>query len=415
MKTRIRSSCSFLIIIFSVLIENRLLHAQQESDPSRNRRAIRFFPSSANSYPINPARPKDPNAHNRDHTEKSIEKALNWLISRQDDEGFWQGTHSKVAHTGLASLSFLSYGVLPTDKTPFGISLRKGLKWLANQPDVNGDMRDGDKMYGQAIGTLALSEAYFLTKNKDLKGKVEKSVAFIAKAQNPESGGWRHQPYPSLTHSGDLSVTGWIYIALQSAKKSGINIPTSTLSKADDFISAVSSGKAKGLYGYTKPVPTASMTSVGMLCRILSDKPSTDRERESAAYLATHPPTPDQKLRGSGMHHYWFFATFAIILHGGESWTAWHDKLIPILVTNQESDGSWPPQGPRASKEGRVVTTAWSILSMTAVYKCIPILQRERPQGSTPLKTRKYTAGSTHRYKAARPSLRSTGRSSGRR
>ncbi len=342
------------------------------SDPSANRRAIRF---STGITPDNSARPAASPTPTIKDSEKSVKKALNWLVSKQNPEGYWEGTQSKVAHTGLTVLCFLSYGVLPSDDTEWGRSLSKGLEWISKQSSENGDFRDGDKMYGQAIAVLTLAEAYILTKDKALATPLEPAVRFIEKAQNPKSGGWRHQPYPSLQHKGDLSITGWVIMALYSAKKAGIRVAPSCLEKAKSFVDSLSAGKEGGLYGYTSNFPTASMTSVGMFCRQVSEKISEDTQSESARHLATHLPSLDQKLRGSGKYHYWFYGTYALYTFGGKDWKSWHNRIVPILIDKQESDGSWAPEGPRARHEGRVVTTAWATLSLSVYYRCLPMLQ----------------------------------------
>ena len=40
-------------------------------------------------------------------TEAAVEKALDWLTKNQKDDGHWEETQSKVAHTGLAILCYL--------------------------------------------------------------------------------------------------------------------------------------------------------------------------------------------------------------------------------------------------------------------------------------------------------------------
>jgi len=359
-------------------------------DPAQNRRAVRFSSGLKEMDRNHPARPSATNLPSIDETEKAVVRALNWLTGEQQEEGYWQKTHSKVAHTGLAALCYLSFGVMPEDNTPYGRALDKGTEWMIKQVNKYGDMRDGDKMYGQAIGALTMAEMYIITKDEKYRKPLQAAINFISKAQNPKSGGWRHQPWPSSSQRGDLSVTGWIYMALQSAKKAGIDVSKETIDKADKFISSVSAGEAKGLYGYLRSLPTASMTSVGMFCRQLAGSDGNEkRQAESAEYLSTHLPQPDQQLRGTGHYHYWYYGTHAMYLHGGDEWAAWHEELVPILLVKQETDGSWSPQGQRAKHEGRVVTTAWATLSLTVYYKCLPMLQGTQTKSPRKFGTKK--------------------------
>ena len=361
--------------------------ASTSFDPSKSRRALRFSPGLKHMQNNNHARPSASTGLNINKTEIAVIKALDWLTQQQQDDGYWQKTQSKVAHTGLAALCYFSYGIMPSDKTKHGQALSKGMDWLIKQPNEHGDMRDGDKMYGQAIGALTMAEAYILTKDDKYKKPLAAAVEFIVKAQNPKSGGWRHQPRDK--HAGDLSVTGWIYMALQSAKSAGVKVPEDTMKAADEFISGLASGKKKGLYGYLRPHPTTSMTSVGMFCRQQAESKDKDQQNESARHTVTNLPTSNQKLRGTGHFHYWYYGTMAMYLHGGDDWATWHDRITPVVLEKQESDGSWTPEGPRAKHEGRIVTTAWATMALTVYYRCLPMLQK--PQTHPP---RKFTSNS---------------------
>ena len=389
-------SLTYSAIAFTLIASFSL--AETVHDPSISRRSLRFSPGLKHMQHNHQARPSGSKGLSLGKTEQAVEKALNWLTQHQQDDGYWQKTQSKVAHTGLAALCYFSYGIMPSDNTKHGQALSRGMEWLIKQPNEHGDMRDGDKMYGQAIGALTMAEAYILTKDERYKKPLTAAVQFIVKAQNPKSGGWRHQPYPSMKHAGDLSVTGWIYMALQSAKSAGVSVPESTMKAADKFISGLASGKKKGLYGYLRPHPTTSMTSVGMFCRQQAESNDKNRQNESARHLVTKLPTSNQKLRGTGYYHYWYYGTMAMYLHGGDGWATWHDKITPVLLEKQESDGSWTPQGQRARHEGRVVTTAWATMAMTVYYRCLPMLQKSQKN-----ETRNFTASKRSHVVRQRP------------
>ena len=234
-------------------------------------------------------------------------------------------------------------------------------------------------MYGQAIAALTLAEAFKLTENEVFKSKLTPAVRFLERAQNPTSGGWRHVPYPDSNDTGDLSVTGWVIMGLESAKNAGVDVSNDCLKKANEYLDSVASGKENGLYGYKSKLPQKSMTAVGMFCRQLGEYKTNNQQKVSAEFLSTHFPRQDQRLRKSGHYHYWFYGTLALFSYGGDEWKNWHDRLIPILLNKQEQDGSWSPQGPRQRHEGRVVTTAWATLCMTVYYRCLPVIQKSTP------------------------------------
>ena len=133
----------------------------QNEHLSRNRRSLRFSFGDRGDA----GKAVMSSAEMMRMQEASRERAMSWLTKQQKEDGYWEHTHGRVAHTGMAILCYLSNGDLPADHTKNGKALSKGLAWLLTQIRDNGALQDGDRMYGQAIGTLALSEAYSLTKD----------------------------------------------------------------------------------------------------------------------------------------------------------------------------------------------------------------------------------------------------------
>ena len=313
-------------------------------------------------------------------TEAAVEKALWWLTKKQKSDGHWDETQSKVAHTGLAILCYLSYGVVPDDKRPemkdHAAALSKGLKWLVHQVGEDGNIRDGGQMYDQSIGALALGEAHYVTGDEEYSQPLRRAAEYLIKTQNPKTGGWRYQPYPHLkSDPSDLSVSGWVIMALRSAEMSGSKrMSDDTLFKTRKYLDSVSAGKHKGKYGYRTPSPKDTMTAVGMYCQqILAIRRATieDRQNESAAYLDSHLPNKRQKN-----YYYWYYGTLATFLHEGdkgEVWKKWNEKMVPIFLEKQQADGSWKAEGSRAKKEGTLVTTCWAALSLTVYYRYLPM------------------------------------------
>ncbi len=346
-------------------------------NPNTNRQTLRGASASTYGLGHNPLRHAN-RAHRAteiekmggsQNTEAAVAKALNWFTQTQKEDGRWTETQSDVAHTGLAILCYLSFGVKPDDKTPNGLALQKGLTWLIQQVPDDGNMRDGGQMYGQAIGTLALGEAAGITRREDIYQPLERAVKFLCNVQNPNSGGWRYQPYPSSEHVGDLSVTGWVIMALRSAEMAGVLVPQTNLKLARAYLNTVAAGAHKGLYGYRQATPKLSMTAVGMYCQQLyGSKPSEVRQKDSADHLSRHLPREVQKD-----YYYWYYGCLSMFLHGGDHWKKWNDKMVPIFLKKQQPNGTWRAEGRRARREGTTVTTAWATLSLTVYYRYLPI------------------------------------------
>ena len=314
--------------------------------------------------------------------DKAIMDALDWLteqqVAKEEGGGYWLETDSRVAHTGLALLAYMAYGSRHDERSAYREPLETGLGWLVGQVRSNGSMMDGGRMYDQAIGTYAIAEAYRITQDKNLKEPLAKAMAFLIAAQDPKGGGWRYSPH----QPGDLSVSAWVIGALVTGHVAGVPVDVEVRKNALRFLDSVSDGGGQGLYKYQaekKPKPTmvaAGLFSYQMLVGTVNDK----RVSESVSYLMSH--LPDDS-KSADPFYYWYNATLALRLYGtdNDAWKMWREKMNNVLVETQVQDGSekhgsWDPKGVHAKKEGRIVTTTWT---------CITLLAPERHSSDTPL------------------------------
>ena len=123
---------------------------------------------------------------------------------------------SDTAATGMALLPLLGAGHIHTVKTRYQESVRRGLEWLTAHQGPDGDLFVGPPgmayLYSHAIATMALCEAYGLSRDPSLEPAARRAIEFICNAQDPVGGGWRYSP----GQSGDTSVFGWNIFALRS-------------------------------------------------------------------------------------------------------------------------------------------------------------------------------------------------------
>src|SRR5690606_23478450 len=91
----------------------------------------------------------------------------------------------------------------------FQDTVKRGVLWLVTQQHKDGDLAHGigqnAHMYSHGIATIALCEAFALSKDEKLRGPAQRAVAFIVSAQHQGSGGWRYEP----NQDADTSVVGW--------------------------------------------------------------------------------------------------------------------------------------------------------------------------------------------------------------
>ena len=312
-----------------------------------------------------------------EESEATVKLALDWFTRNQEPDGHWEmarhggEAEHEVASTGLALLCYLGWGAKHTEPGRYQVATLNALDWLQKTIKPDGDLRSKD-MYDQGIATMALTEAYGMTKDGRLREPAQSAVNFIVKAQNKSTGGWRYIP----GDPGDTSVFGWQVMALKSAQMAGLDVPAEALDKADEWLNKIGGGKHKGLYGYQGPSPAPSMVAEGMFCRqLLGHGPDQPMMQETAAYLNT-------RLPGVIDFYYLYYGTLALFQHQGPVWEAWNKALRQVLMTSQEkggeNGGSWSPQGQHGNRMGRVVSTAMATLSLEVYYRYLPLYGLKR-------------------------------------
>ena len=315
-------------------------------------------------------------------SEAAVENGLKWLSKHQDKDGCWSldkfnaagdcngqcsmtGTSSDAAGTGFGVLPFLGAGY--THKTGrYQTTVRKSLDWLIQDQNKDGSFRSsgGGNMYAHGIASLALCEAYAMTKDPALKTPAQRAIDYIVRAQHAQ-GGWRYTPGTP----GDTSVTGWQVIALQSARQGGLRFPKDVLPKVTQYLDSVQTDKKGAGYRYMPGGGiTDAMVAEGLLCRIYtswnSKRPGLDA---GVQYLLTHPP------RNGGELYYWYYATQVMHHYSGEAWQEWNTQMRDLLLELQSKDGhesgSWAPQGGHDRSGGRVYSTSLALLTLEVYYR----------------------------------------------
>jgi hypothetical protein len=364
--------------------------------------------------PDNPYAQRDPDSRKSlvdrmggsEETERAVASALKWLAAHQAPDGRWSSGHfddrcgecgggtkidSDTAVTGLALLCFLGAGHTHDKDGDYKNNVDRGLDWLLARQDTNGDLRGGraksgarwkqgepgETMYSQGIATIALSEAFGMTHDERLRVPVQRAVRFIAGARSEAdgaAGGWRYEP----GDAGDTSVLGWQVMALVSAKRSGLDVPSDALQAAKQWLDVVSFPRRPGLYAYQpgRP-PTMAMTAEAMFVRqLLGADPADPALAASAAYVAATPPV----WKKDGTTYAWYYATLALFQEHGPRWEAWNKALTQQLLSHQRPEGtaagSWDPLDRWSLIGGRVYQTSICCLSLEVYYRYLPLYAR---------------------------------------
>ncbi len=323
-------------------------------------------------------------------SEAAVARGLKWLIRVQMPDGRWKldhpafkekGLDNDVAGTALGLLPLLAAGKThkPAKDNPYDKPIEKALNFLLRRQDPKsgfmGDKSAHHGIYGHGLASITLCEAYGLTQDPKLRRPAQLAINYIVTAQH-EQGGWRY----SAGSPGDLSVSGWLVMALKSALMAGLDVPAVTLRKAQNFLESSCDTKNEG-YAYTPGTSgTATMTAVGLLCRqyLQSWGPQNIRMIKAVdAFIKTTPPTTKNC-------YYYYYATQVMHHFGGEAWKNWNGQMRTHLVKTQDSVesspnfGSWPAAGdPWASSGGRLMVTSLNLLTLEVYYRYLPLYYRE--------------------------------------
>lgn len=304
---------------------------------------------------------------------------LRWLKRNQSPDGSWKldgnfkdkGTANDTAGTAFGLLPMLGAGKThkPAKDNDYDEWVDKGLKYLIrNQDNQTGNLGGG--MYAHGLATIALTEAYGLTKDPALRGPAQSAVNYIVQAQH-NAGGWRYAP----GQRGDLSVTGWQVMALLTAQMGGLDVPATSLKNCRQFLDSCSDNTNEG-FGYIGPGSTPTMSAVGLLYRQYLEGWGPKEARLLKGIdnnLVPYPPGATKNM------YFYYYATQVMHHVGGERWKAWNEKMRDHLVKTQDkvkgdNFGSWSSAGDaHGPAGGRLMNTSLSLLTLEVYYRHVPL------------------------------------------
>jgi hypothetical protein len=376
----------------------------------------------------------------------AVRAALDWLVRHQSPDGSWKAAGflaeckspcrsldasaggdgrgwpaHDVGVTALAVLAFAGYGHTHRDGIfeEYVECIRRAVQFLkraqveSSDPATNGRYgpAEGEQwIYDHAIATMAMAELLVVSNDIiGLKTSVTDAVRLCLHAQNGGSG-WRYGIKPG---ENDTSVTGWMVLALKTAKNARLDLPKedfqAAFAGALNWVSraTASSGKtgymAPGDEGsrlnevHPEPYPfskeLSSMTAVGVLCRLLAGESRGSRAvRDGVKVLMKHTPKW-QERKGRALSttnlYYWYYGSYALFQYGGPEWERWSGDMIHALVDTQrkgeiDEDGSWDPADEWGPAGGRVYSTALGALTLEVYHRARRLGKAPPPAARTP-------------------------------
>ena len=298
----------------------------------------------------------------------AIKKGLAHLATQQHEEGWWPEQGIRHGLSGLALMGFVGEG-LPE----FNGVVGKGAAFFKKSYIAPGTFPQNAQMearltgslvgktsrhfiYEQAIAVLAMSEYVHHRKDPEARKMVAEGIRLLVQSQNTAAkpkvlggpidaenrffGGWKY--FPQNT-SGDISASGWCIIALAAAETAGFKIPPNVRKDYVVFCTKCFNEK-EGAYGYEPGggKVTNTTNSIGVLTTLMCEGGESPVVRKGLRYIRNSLPCWE-KEGGSGHYpfYYWYYASRAMYVAGGDYWKQWQGVVCPMLLDHQNDDGSW--------------------------------------------------------------------------
>jgi len=331
-------------------------------------------------------------------TDEAVIAGLHWLVRVQQPNGAWHFSgrfpqsatphrDDPLAATAMALLAFQGFGVTPDSEhlllTEFVRPVRRGWDWLLKQQNTDGSFfaeQSGigtHRFYTHALCTIALCERLAMTSDDTLQEPAQRAIDYCVRHQSIRRGGWRYLP-DRFSEQSDVSVTGWIVLALKSGQAAGLTVPPETYNGVMRFLDSMMTAN-QYMYREEEPMPRMAMTAQASLCRMLLGW-RRDNPRLTAGVrliLDTPPSFTDYYQRDV---YYWFFATQTLYHYGGDEWQTWNSVMREELLRHQEKagaeSGSWNPDQPERdawAQYGRLYTTCMSLYILEVYYRHLRI------------------------------------------
>jgi hypothetical protein len=302
------------------------------------------------------------------------DRGLQYLASKQTDNGDWSDGQSGAGTTGMALMAFMASGEDPN----FGRyrnHVRKALRSIISAQDAGTGFM-GNSMYHHGFGMLALAEAYGAVDDRDLwpaggsrnrrtiGAALELAVraAVTSQKKNPNHA-WRYSPDAS---DADTSVSGSILVGLLAARNAGIEVPDTAIDNAIGYYKSMTSQSGQVAYSGLGFDNSTARVSIATLVYALARRSDLPQYKATLSFLVQQP----EGENSSYPEYCRYYQAQALFQGNIEAWEKWNKQLIRQLKSIQRDDGSFPGQF------GQSIGTSMSLLALALNYRLLPIYER---------------------------------------
>jgi hypothetical protein len=330
-----------------------------------------------------------------------VDAACNAAFDHGQPKAIWID-HYDAGSTALGILAFVRAG-------DSSAAVTRALDWLRSQQNEQGFFsRHQSFLYNEALATLALVEHYAATKDAKELEPAQRGIDFLVRAQRPSPAGegawgWRYSSRMEIEQKfgakepsendkkelfdSDVSITGWAVAALVTAERAGLKVDPAALKGAAEFVRWCRA--RDGLVGYNDPrnagltvqgrddhylYHVTCMSSIALRMALeLDSRPEDDFVEPAAKRIALDAPT----VSADGLsvdYYYWLNGTLALASYDGARqphyFQAWSRALKEALLGLQEQKlegcgrGGWLVPDRWSYAAGPVYTTAMALLAL---------------------------------------------------
>ncbi len=343
-------------------------------------------------------------------TENAVELGLSWLARHQQRDGSWSARVScgacpdqgfdgpTVGATGLAALAFITAGYVPgskagiTDRVTrrrlvYGDTLSAALRYLMKKQNGARRIDCGEAplvaqcgTYEHAFATMALCEAFRVTKDPELGKHAGDALEFLLESQN-RGAGWQ---YVARDGKSDTSVTGACVQALRAASSAGLRVPPESLDGVRTLMGRLTASDGTMGYmvgcvkcGMPRPEDVPATTAIGLYVKRFLEGGTTSSDhslplaaKKIAAQIGNACFTRDT--------YRWYYSMLGLFEYegpSGPSWRSVNEAVTTALVKSQHQDkpcltGAWDDDGDGwLASSGRPFDTALSVLTLETYYR----------------------------------------------
>lgn len=317
-----------------------------------------------------------------DRLDGAIDKALEYLASRQKKDGSFEGKmRNNVGVVSLAVMAFLAKGHTPGEGR-YGQVITRGIDFVLDHQKDSGLIAAGSRshgpMYGHGISTLLLSEVSgMVTPRRQAKidRVLPRGLRLILAAQavrkgRDHRGGWRYQ---HTSKDSDISCTGWQLMALRSARGNGARIPAEAIDRAVDYVLRCRH-RSGGFCYMPGKTPGLARTGTALLCLELCGRHGEKPSRKAGDWILDH--LPDKFGNDRFFYYGLYYCSQGMFQLGGKYWDGWARRMYEMMLAHQKDNGSWPAGTGNEANAGTTYSTAMAVLAMSVSYRQLPIYQR---------------------------------------